>query len=156
MTWRTKAACVGYPTQWWFTDNPVELGQARALCLSCPVAAECRQAGRGEYGLWGYTAPKRVEVRHGTANGYSHHRCRCGDCCDAWRDYKTERQARAIAASTHGIRSTYVTGCRCDPCRAAESAYKAARRERARQERPADPDVADLVLRLLEAIKEAA
>lgn len=34
---------------------------------------------------------------------------------------------------THGLRSTYNDGCRCDPCTEAEAAYSHARKTAARQ-----------------------
>ena len=40
----------------WFADTPAELEQAKALCLGCPVLAECLAgalARREPWGVWG-------------------------------------------------------------------------------------------------------
>jgi WhiB family redox-sensing transcriptional regulator len=40
----------------WFADAPAELEQAKALCASCPVLAECLTAAlarREPWGVWG-------------------------------------------------------------------------------------------------------
>lgn len=80
-----------------------------------------------------------ADPRHGTANGYRNLKCRCDECRHAWRDYERTPQAMrrkeryrrvtlgqrpARHGRTHGLRSTYVWGCRCDWCREAERTYR--------------------------------
>jgi hypothetical protein len=38
--------------------------------------------------------------------------------------------SRVVPGRTHGLRSTYVDGCRCDECRKAERDYRRALRKR--------------------------
>lgn len=72
--WTDKAACKGKGEI--FYAPPSERPQARlrreaiaiAICLSCPVIAECREEGRDEeYGIWGGTTEidrgLRVDLR---------------------------------------------------------------------------------------------
>lgn len=40
--WRDEAACVGFPTDWWFPDGNEGLHpEAAALCAGCTVQQEC-------------------------------------------------------------------------------------------------------------------
>jgi hypothetical protein len=77
-------------------------------------------------------------VRHGTANAYRNHKCRCPHCVQAHNtECETMRLRRfALTATAGGIApipvhnaATYTNwGCRCDTCRAAERARGATRR----------------------------
>ena len=62
--WFDRAACRGYPTDWWFPEphRPAFVSaRARAICADCPVKSECGTYGaREKYGIWG--GPNR-EVR---------------------------------------------------------------------------------------------
>lgn len=51
--WKELAACKGRHPSMFFTNRPEVIEQAKALCRTCPVACECGEAGKGEYGLWG-------------------------------------------------------------------------------------------------------
>ena len=42
------------------------------------------------------------------------------------------RKATPISEREHGVRATYIAGCRCDDCTKAQSAYNAQRREAAK------------------------
>lgn len=74
------------------------------------------------------------ETWHGTAGGYNNHHCRCAACREAWRlscmDYRRRRGVRpaseyqASRTVTHGIRSSYAHGCRCEDCQRAEREYR--------------------------------
>lgn len=61
-TWRTKAACFGYPTEWWFPNTKSEDAWARArdICAGCPVAADCltHATATDEDGMWGGLRPE--------------------------------------------------------------------------------------------------
>lgn len=73
------------------------------------------------------------DPRHGTVSGYTRGGCR-EECCRAairphWRRASERLRRRRGAAPqvtgrTHGTRATYVAGCSCAPCRAAEAAYR--------------------------------
>lgn len=81
-TWRTGAACAGYPVDWWVPDNP-DAGirgkpipgpsdQARAICAACPVAAACLEYAITwrEEGFWGGLTDherRKLRARTGTA-----------------------------------------------------------------------------------------
>lgn len=63
--WITDAACHGYPTGWWFSDDLGDQARARIVCHRCPVRDECLEAAlcRDEYGMWGgYTQRERVKM----------------------------------------------------------------------------------------------
>jgi hypothetical protein len=64
------AACRGMDTGDWFAFplvDPRAVRRALAVCWSCPVRAECLQAGMGEeFGVWGGTLP---EQRHNMRGG---------------------------------------------------------------------------------------
>jgi hypothetical protein len=72
------------------------------------------------------------DPRHGTDNGYRHHRCRCAACRAAHAEWHWEarelRDDQGLAADDprHGRYSTYVNhACRCDACRAANATVRA-------------------------------
>ena len=60
--WRAGAACVGYPSEWWFPwetvgkNQPRTPGRAEAICAECPVKRECAAYARRTNtrdGIWG-------------------------------------------------------------------------------------------------------
>jgi hypothetical protein len=72
-------------------------------------------------------------VKHGTYGTYFHLKCRCFAC----REYQRARVARNRAARlasgnlSHGSRSAYDAGCRCDQCLSARRAsYPAEKSQR--------------------------
>lgn len=73
---------------------------------------------------------------HGSAGGYTNHRCRCDDCRRAWNEaVATWRVARKLRhrlgykGFKHGATGYREWNCRCTTCRAGAAADK--RRERA-------------------------
>lgn len=88
----------------------------------------------------------RPKAQHGTRSGYQSG-CRCDECRTALRDYARDRRRENggtqgkrvdIPEERHGKNSTYMNyGCRCDPCKAVNSAAQKAERER-RQARKAE------------------
>lgn len=60
--WMASAACAGKPTSWWYSDHRhVEGSKALAMCVRCPVAAECLSHAldtREPEGLWGGRTPE--------------------------------------------------------------------------------------------------
>jgi hypothetical protein len=58
---------------------------------------------------------------HGTAGGYTNHRCRCDPCRDAWADMcyrmRQNRTQRPTPDHVHGSANGYGNyGCRCKEC----------------------------------------
>lgn len=56
--WQDWALCKGMPTNDWYDNYESSQSAARAVdqaCLSCPVLAQCLQAGveNSEWGVWG-------------------------------------------------------------------------------------------------------
>lgn len=58
--WMREAACVGYPTAWWFPGRGDDLRPAKKICAACPVRVECI-----EYAL-------ETGSLHGIFGGLSH------------------------------------------------------------------------------------
>jgi WhiB family redox-sensing transcriptional regulator len=56
-TWRSRAACAGMPTDWFFPDAGEKLrAEAKAACASCPVRTACERysyASGEKFGIWG-------------------------------------------------------------------------------------------------------
>lgn len=62
--WTRRALCLG-STANFFTDDPVEVEKAKAVCAGCPVRAECLEYGRHEPdGIWGGLTPQERHVTH--------------------------------------------------------------------------------------------
>jgi WhiB family redox-sensing transcriptional regulator len=56
--WRSNAACREADPELFFPDGAVQSAQAKAVCATCPVQAECLRwaLSSGErYGVWGQT-----------------------------------------------------------------------------------------------------
>ncbi len=77
------------------------------------------------------------DPRHGTANGYGNHACRCGACraahAAAHQAYIKRQRAQGRVIGSHGSSVAYDTGCRCDECRAAHNLRSRERTRRLRQ-----------------------
>lgn len=67
------------------------------------------------------------DKRHGTANGYNNHHCRCDACRQAWAEMVSERRRELDGTLSpddprHGTNNAYQNyGCRCSRCKAAHS-----------------------------------
>jgi WhiB family redox-sensing transcriptional regulator len=77
--WELRAACRGYPTEWWYAEadpdhylpsgeramsNPQE--KAIAVCMRCPVRRECMKHALTwpeRHGIWG-GATEQIRTRH--------------------------------------------------------------------------------------------
>lgn len=106
--WRTRAACRGWPTSWWFPDQgePVP-DQARAICASCPVRAQCLTAHLSEPdGYWGgMTYRQRREERRrrgGAPSKTDLNRDRVAHWAD--RGLTDEQIAATLKLSVHWVR----------------------------------------------------
>jgi hypothetical protein len=72
MDWRKLAACLGYPTNWWFPEDgkqqSADVEMARKLCQSCPVADTCLKEHLTEpYGVWGGLGTVQRHAKAGKA-----------------------------------------------------------------------------------------
>lgn len=116
MTWTEHRACVDVDPAVFFPDDRAGRVRAKAICATCPVAAECLTLAlenRELDGIWGGLTPRerrpyqRAARRPqtaacGTDAGYHRHRRRmesaCWDCTNAHaekqRDRKQARRAR--------------------------------------------------------------
>ena len=117
--WRHRAACNGYPTEWWFPDTcgaaSMTTKAAVALCRRCPVAVQCLQQAVDVpeyYGIWGGVGERqrrtmrRVQtvIVHGSNAGYSRHQAygeeACPDCKTAHSLYQNARRRIRDRAKT--------------------------------------------------------
>lgn len=129
MSWHERGACNARPDLTWFPvagnggrgGQPAEyvraIAAAIAVCRTCPVIDECREAGRGEHGIWGgehHTAssvqapPIRQVDPCGTTGAYARHRRMgeepCGPCRAAIARYQRDRADAASAAAATRVR----------------------------------------------------
>lgn len=115
-SWQTSALCrTELDPEAWFSDNPVLVGMAKAVCGRCPVSARCgaEAIDRGEE--WGVFGGLSREDRltlgmvipdawHGTPAGVKAHGCDCGPCRTAHaRDVAAWRSRRRWAATDRGV-----------------------------------------------------
>lgn len=117
--WQTRAACRGTNAEIFFPEGPRALVEAHTAtaknaCGRCPVRETCLEAAlAAEEGT-------RVEARHGIYGGLT----------------ALERHALTIPADspddglTHATRGGYTRGCRCTPCRDANTRYEQQRSAR--------------------------
>lgn len=67
--WRDRAACAGYPPEWWEADgtDPGTVELALSICGWCPVREECLEdqlaweRGRGRWLIFGGMTPAERE-----------------------------------------------------------------------------------------------
>jgi WhiB family redox-sensing transcriptional regulator len=121
--WRNLAACRGLDPDLFFAErgDTLTVRNARAVCATCPVAAECLEyaiANDETVGMWGglcgdelirerrrraggRKGPKpgtlRKPIEHGTDAAYHRHRAHgttpCQPCREAHNAHKAERKA---------------------------------------------------------------
>ncbi len=110
-SWQADAACRGMPVSLFYPERGKHALAARAACASCPVSAECFEAGINEnHGIWAGTNLKerrlterreRTKRRNaavcGTTGGYSAHADRGEPSCRAcrWAINEYQRVKRA-------------------------------------------------------------
>ena len=142
---RRLAACRHLPVDWWFpTRQPGAANHARlgkSICAACPIREACLVTAlrnNEEHGVHGGAGEARRRVLRKamladpetfTAAMGAH-----------WRavDGVPERGDRALLTAngqgaTHGRRSSFARGCRCEPCSLAASADGAVAKIRARR-----------------------
>ncbi|MEU5547905.1 WhiB family transcriptional regulator [Streptomyces sioyaensis] len=60
----SRIPCQGTDKELWFSDRPEQQKQAAALCItSCPIAKQCREAGRATRARWGVWGGERPAQR---------------------------------------------------------------------------------------------
>jgi WhiB family redox-sensing transcriptional regulator len=89
--WQTEAACRGLDPDLFFPVWGASATEAKAVCATCPVAAECLEfalANGEHFGIWGgvperqrrtmrrdrHVPSQRYAAKHGTDSGYNAHR----------------------------------------------------------------------------------
>jgi WhiB family redox-sensing transcriptional regulator len=57
--WHARAACRGMDTELFFLERGQPAAPARAICSTCPVAAQCHAAAieMDDVGIWAGTSP---------------------------------------------------------------------------------------------------
>ena len=117
--WRNLAACRGLNPDLFFAErgDTLTVRNARAVCATCPVAAECLEyaiANDETVGMWGglcgdelirerrrraggVRAKRPANIDHGTEGGYHRHRragtTPCQPCREAHNAHEAERKA---------------------------------------------------------------
>lgn len=52
--WRRKAHCLGMDTNMFYPERGEAVKLRKAVCVGCPVRAQCLEAGmREHFGVWG-------------------------------------------------------------------------------------------------------
>lgn len=127
MSWRDDAACRGVDPDLFYPPkgSPVAYEPARALCASCPVAADCLDYAlatfdqKDDCGMWAGTTPmQRRDIRKERgiqatsllhchqcgapftvtgSGGGQHNRLYCSHTCrnKAWKQARPQRRVRA-------------------------------------------------------------
>lgn len=69
--WRQYAACHGHDPEMWFSEDPADIWEAKAICAACPVREFCGADAFNTdqsiaYGIRaGLTGRQRTEARRG-------------------------------------------------------------------------------------------
>lgn len=132
--WRLHAACAGADTDAWFPARGDNGATAIAVCAECPVVVDCLLSAvehREEYGIHGGAgaSAKRLLFRLWRARTHSGYLpgCTCPWCIGVTGHLARIRgeepgPIRSYGpGATHGRKSTYTKGCRCDLCHQAIS-----------------------------------
>lgn len=95
--WSHYGSCRYHDVAIWFSEDPTAEAYAKSICSACPVKHQCKSYALDAnelYGTWGeLSESERRRIRR-----------------KRWK-------------MNHGTRSRYSSGCRCDPCREANTAY---------------------------------
>lgn len=80
---------------------------------------------------------RRVPIPHGTPSGWSWHKCKCGVCMEAKREYKAREyqraKAREVKPEEHGTHTGRWHGCKCQACRQVNIDQRQGQQERTRE-----------------------
>lgn len=126
LSWQDAGACRTANPDLFFGRDGGHFTAGKAICATCPAIDPCRQHGllHEVDGLWGGLTPAERKAE----------RIRLGIVLERIIiDYGFEEKPGRVprkdllGGRTHGLRSTYVDGCSCRPCRAAEAAYSRTR-----------------------------
>jgi len=116
--WQAQGACVGQPLEVFFPERGQSSRQAIDLCRRCPVMLACRawslEQGTELVGVFGgWTGLQRRQAREGRS------------ITEPGRKPGPDRQV-----AEHGSVTRYRQGCKCELCRAANRARRAAWEDR--------------------------
>ena len=114
--WMDRAACRGMGPDTFYNPSPQSAAKARAICATCPVAAECLDYARNEeHGTWAGTNSRDrqrlrgrnqgqrspIYVKCGTETGYRRHLRLGEDACPhcRWANNQATRERRGKGAA---------------------------------------------------------
>lgn len=127
LDWQVDGLCAQTDPEAFYPDKGGSSGEAKAICMGCPVRTECLEYALTHderYGVWGGMSERergRLRLRSSPGQGartdLSHGMCRAGLHVMAGEN---------VAASRDGFR-------RCLPCRRAGDADRNARRRAQRK-----------------------
>lgn len=131
--WHARSACLGVEGVDFFPELPDGSAadgdnhglDAKRLCATCPVWAECLTAAvdrREEFGIWGgagggflrWLRAARMAGGDRWARALTEHRRHLDGLVG--RSAPGPVTNRNGDGATHGLRVTYARGCRCDAC----------------------------------------
>jgi WhiB family transcriptional regulator, redox-sensing transcriptional regulator len=103
-SWRGSAACTGKPTAWWFPepDGRVTGLEAREVCATCPVAAQClawaEQTGQ-DHGLWGGLSVSDRQAGRSPQEALERARASAGvPCAECGERFKPKRKGHRFCS----------------------------------------------------------
>lgn len=76
--WMLRAACIGFPMEWWFPgpgqQNKEAATAAKQICRNCPVVNDCLEYAlswgpRHCSGIWGMTTERERNRIHKSTTG---------------------------------------------------------------------------------------
>jgi WhiB family transcriptional regulator, redox-sensing transcriptional regulator len=99
--WMADAACHGANPDLFFPNPGQNATQALAICATCTVQKECREAGELEqFGIWGGVTPRQRRQQraddHGKVSSYNKG-CRCEPCIHAKQAVNGARNRKKVA-----------------------------------------------------------
>ena len=118
--WRTKSFTITSKLgpKWW-PAVVEELKKCQPLCRLCHKKKTAKDHAE--------IFTKERDSLHGTLSQYWRYRCRCEPCRNAYRQYRSTRYSKPIAArriyrkAVCGSNAMYRKGCRCRDCRTAHA-----------------------------------
>jgi len=131
--WEKLGTCSYMDVASWFPEENHDNPQAKQLCLGCPVAAECLFTGvteGHEHGIWGSVGANQFRgltrkwsglINHHEDDRETAEAVFLDVCEQVLGDARNGTKHHLVANTnsvgvTHGRRSTFNRGCRCNAC----------------------------------------
>ena len=136
------ALCARWDPELWFSDDPDDINEAKAICRGCPALDTCLQGAvdrKEELGVWGAQLfrkgrptkwmPRPPKAPCGTYNAYRRHLRKNEPIDDACSRFRPER--RPLPPIEHGTNNGYWQHRNrreqpCETCLAAHAEYNRA------------------------------